>query len=164
MEDSSTRRIYLSGKQYAGLFALVDEQDFDYLNGFKWYYLNGYAIRNSIPQTGAIRMHREIMPCVAPFQVDHINGDRFDNRRCNLRVVTFHQNTMNRKKSRANTSGFTGVFLEKRAVSKPWYAKIGAQINGKSRLLHLGCFATPEEASVAYEAAALKIFGEYRRQ
>ena len=170
--DSIICKIPLSGRKGAGLFALVDKQDYDFLNGWKWSWKDGYAGRSAshseslehdnILRAKTIRMHRVILPCDAPLQIDHINGDKLDNRRCNLRAVTMHQNQMNRTQSCANTSGYRGVSRHKNLKKNPWVAKIS--LWGQKKTLHLGYFATPEEASAVYEAAALEMFGEYRRQ
>ena len=164
MQNSTTCRIPLGGQRGAGLFALVDEEHFAYLSEFRWHYMDGYAARNAIPQPGTIRMHKVIMPCTAPLQIDHINGDRLDNRQCNLRIVTFHQNTMNRKQSCSNTSGYKGVSPCGDSKLNPWRAQIAMQVNGKRKVVNLGLHPTPEAASVAYEAAAKQLFGEYARQ
>jgi len=167
-------RIFLNGQKHAGTFALVDEQDYDHLNGWKWYWSHGYAVRrcthgemlehSDILRQKMIRMHQVILPSVAPLQTDHKNGDRLDNRRCNLRVVTIGQNAMNREKLNRNKSGFTGVFFCSWLKKNPWRAQIGVLTDGKKKQMHLGVYATAEEASAAYEAAAVKVFGEYRRQ
>ena len=76
-------------------------------------------------------------------QVDHINGDRTDNRLENLRKATNAQNAQNNQKIRStNTSGFTGV----RRENKKWLAEIKVNY----RPIRLGLFETPEEAHEAY--------------
>jgi len=86
-------------------------------------------------------------------EVDHKNGDPLDNRRQNLRLCTHAQNQHNTGLSCVNTSGFKGV--SKRG--KRWKAQI--RINGKQT--YLGTYDTPEEAGAAYDAAALKVQGEF---
>lgn len=78
-------------------------------------------------------------------QIDHVNGDRADNRFSNLREATNIENAHNRHKRRNNKSGYTGV----RAESKRWLAEI--KVNYKT--IRLGLFDTPEEASRAYQDA-----------
>ncbi len=73
----------------------------------------------------------------------------------NLRVCTNSQNSMNQLKSRDNTSGYKGVYLCKRTGK--WRASITVQYKVK----RLGRFATPEDASAAYRAAALNLHGEF---
>jgi hypothetical protein len=92
-------------------------------------------------------------------EIDHINRVKSDNRWKNLRPATQVENARNRNKQIDNTSGFRGVF---RAVRKTvrWHAKI--RINGT--LIHLGAFGTPEEASAAYSAAAVKYWGKWGQQ
>lgn len=81
-------------------------------------------------------------------QIDHVNGDRADNRFCNLREATNIENAHNRNKRRNNKSGYTGV----RAENKRWLAEI--KVNYKP--IRLGLFDTPEEASRAYQDARRK--------
>lgn len=89
--------------------------------------------------------------------VDHINGDRMDNRICNLREATFSQNNMNRGAQINNTSGFKGVSWHKRANC--WRADI--RKNGKQ--IHLGSFGTREAAYAAYCQAVDLHHGEFGR-
>ena len=85
-------------------------------------------------------------------QVDHINGDRADNRIENLRLVTNQQNAFNMRPK--GKSGFKGV--------TPVNGKFVARIYPNNKQIILGTFGTPEEASDAYQRAAKKYFGEHR--
>lgn len=90
--------------------------------------------------------------------VDHINGNKLDNRIENLRVVSKSQNGMNRAKQQNNTSGYVGVYFDKRG--KRWRAQIKIQSKTKS----LGSYKTKEEAAEVYDLAATLLFGEYKWQ
>src|SRR3972149_6021810 len=88
-------------------FALVDDEDFEYLNQFAWQCSPlGYATRR-------IGMHREIIKTPKGMYTDHINGNPLDNRKENLRIVTFSQNMLNRKRYKNNKSGHKGVVWNK---------------------------------------------------
>jgi hypothetical protein len=80
-------------------------------------------------------------------QIDHINGNRSDNRLCNLRVVTQQQNAHNKQKNKRNKSGFTGVCWNKK--SSKWQACIS--VNAVT--IYLGVFHTAEQAHAAYLSA-----------
>lgn len=104
-----------------------------------------------------IRMHRAIMQPPDDMQVDHANGDTLDNRRANLRICSHHENSWN---SISNCgSEFKGVSWEMGGRSAPWRARISRQ--GQS--VNLGCWRTAEQAAVAYDGAALMLFGEYAK-
>lgn len=89
--------------------------------------------------------------------LDHINGNRTDNRIDNLRLATVAQNGWNRKAQRSSTSGFKGVTFHRK--SGRWQAAIRYQ--GGPR--HLGLFDTAEQAHAAYVDAANRLFGEFAR-
>ena len=90
-------------------------------------------------------------------QVDHINGDKIDNRFTNLRLASNAQNAMNKGVSARNTSGYKGVSYSERR--QKWVATI--RINGKS--IYLGRYSTPELAHMAYCKAAAELHGEFAR-
>jgi hypothetical protein len=90
-------------------------------------------------------------------QVDHINGERGDNRWDNLRLATPSQNQWNKGPQRNNTSGFPGVHQHKRT------GKYIARLKYKGRPIHLGSFTTAREASKARELTAKALRGEYYR-
>lgn len=89
--------------------------------------------------------------------IDHINGDKRDNRIANLRAASRSQNMANKGPNRNNTSGYKGVWYFKRTGK--WMA--GFRKDGRS--IHVGCFDTPEEAAEARRIAFEKAFGEYAR-
>ncbi len=110
-------------------------------------------------------LHRFIMGCKQGdgVVVDHINGDTLDNRRCNLRLTDRRGNATNIRSSKLQKlGGYKGVSWNPRA--KKWQASICAgeiKANGKRRQLYLGVFTDPAEAARAYDAAALRHFGDF---
>ena len=147
-----------------GQRTLVDDEDYDFLNGFKWSAIwfhnvkNYCAIRNS-PQIGGKRsvmlMARVIMQAQKNQQVDHRNHDTLDNRRENLRLCTNAENSMNRRKHLDNSSGYKGVSWDK--ANDRWVM----QIYQNHRHLEFRRFTDPIEAAKAYDAAATKYFGDF---
>jgi hypothetical protein len=100
-----------------------------------------------------VMMHRLITNAPKNLIVDHINRNTLDNRRENLRICDQSQNIMNRGISKNNTSGHKGVAKFK----NKWIAYIGAN----NEKIHLGTFKTKEEASIAFNKAAVKYHGEF---
>ncbi len=147
-----------------GKYALVDQQDFYWVNNFHWC-INGrgeqfYAVRNILTKHGKtklVRLHREIMKPPAGLLVDHHNCDTLDNRRENLRLATPAQNMQNRRKRKNTSSQFIGVSFHKN--SKVWVVQIVH--NGKH--IWLGRFDSEIEAAKAYDEAARKYHGEFAR-
>ena len=139
-------------------FALVDDEDFDFLNKWRWHTDNkGYVVRRV--RVGGkklvVYMHREIMKTPSGMVTDHINGLRNDNRKDNLRVCTDAENKRNRGKTMNNSSGFKGVYWQKQIGR--WYSRI--MVDNKD--IYLGTFDTPELASKAYIKASKKYHGEF---
>jgi hypothetical protein len=96
-------------------------------------------------------MHRLLLGVSNDVQVDHVNGDRLDNRRANLRPATSSENMCNRKGS----ASFKGVHWDKR--NKKW--RVSIQV--KRKIVRLGRFTDPIEAARAYDEAATVHHGEF---
>ena len=132
-------------KLATGQQAIVDDDDFERVNHFKWYFLpgnqteGGYAYNHN-----AILMHRFILNAPKGLYVDHINRNKLDNRKENLRLVTPLQSHFNTKMSSRNTSGYRGVTFHKE--KQKWMAQLHI-----GKMIFLGYFGTPKEASIARE-------------
>jgi hypothetical protein len=146
-----------------GFVTVVDDEDFKQLSFFKWYALKGakgvYAARRNVPGElpTIILMHRLLLNAPDGVEVDHIDNDSLNNTRANLRFATKSQNG-------ASTRRFddTGQVKRTRGIGfyrGKWTASI--KVNGKS--IYLGRYETEEAAKNAYDAAALKHFGEFAR-
>jgi hypothetical protein len=120
---------------------------------------NGY-IKISINQK-IIPAHRIVWAMLYgtwPFgEIDHIDGNRSNNKACNLREVTRQQNCMNRAKAVNNKTGRKGVSWH--AGAKKWQAHIS--VAGKS--IYLGLFASAEDAGDEYARASEKAYGLFKR-
>lgn len=95
-----------------------------------------------------------------PLIIDHINGDRSDNRIENLRIANTQQNGGNRFGTKESRSKYKGVVSqEARSKKNPWKATI--KYDGKT--IHLGCYKTEEEAAMVYDSAAIRLFGPFAK-
>ncbi len=150
-----------------GKVALVDDEDYEYLNQWNWHTSRGnttfYAKRNYyISKDPLIQrpklMHRDIFERrgvdLKGLGVDHINGNGLDNRWENLRPATDRDNARNRRKQTGCSS--KGVY---RYEGRCWRA----QIHVVDEQISLGYYDTREEAEAAYDAAAKKYFGKFAR-
>jgi hypothetical protein len=140
-----------------GKVAIVDDADFEWLSQWPWFFSTGYAIRREGKLFGRknIMMHRLIMNTPEGMDTDHINGDKLDNRRENLRVCTRSQNMQNTTRRSDNTSGYKGVDWDKEN------GKWRAEIKVDSRRINLGRYDSAEEAALAYDRAAREYHGEF---
>ena len=128
-----------------GGLTLVDPDVLEAMSRWAWRRAeNGYAVRTAWHRK--VLLHREITDCPEGLEVDHINGDKLDNRRANLRIVTRAENERNKPIGRRNTSGFKGVCFDKSRGK--WRA--ATKHAGKNVLI--GRFDSAEAASAAYVA------------
>ena len=139
-----------------GGFALVDPYDYDRLIRYPWRRNNkGYAMYAYTDPKGVrheVYMHRWIMRPTRQEVVDHIDGNRLNNTRANLRVCSQQQNLRYRHCFRNNESGYNGVTQR----GKRWLARIYCD----EQAVRLGLYASAEEAALAYDCAARWLFGE----
>jgi len=147
-----------------GFVALVDDEDFERVNSVgPWHAVvfprGVYAKHTTARVNGkqkSFSMHNFILGMIDKHtEVDHEDHNGLNNQRGNLRVATYQENQRNRRKSHNNTSGYKGVCWNK--ARRKWAAMI--RVNGK--LIHLGRFVAIEDAAQAYDAAALRYFGEF---
>ena len=132
----------------------VDPVDYERLKGYTWRLSShGYAYRTE-QGAGRVYLHREVMG-YPKAHVDHVNGDRLDNRKANLRAATHRQNQHNAKKRGGTASRFKGVSF----YAGKWVARITVDRRNK----YLGCFDDENEAAHAYDVAAREQFGAYAR-
>ena len=136
--------------------AIIDYEDYDRVTQHKWYYgKSNKAISTFGDGKDTILLSRFILDIRDPsILVDHINRDKFDNRKQNLRLCNKSQNAANCK---ARIYKYKGITYNPR--NRNWNAQI--KINYKK--IHLGCFKTDEGAARAYDEAAKKYFGEFAR-
>jgi len=135
-----------------GKFAIVDDADYEWLSQYKWHFATvGYAA--SIINGKSVYMHRLLLTPPAKHYVDHIDRNRLNNARSNLRIVTPTQSLMNQSKRKNVTSSFRGVAF----IQGKWSARI--KVNGQE--IPIGRFRTQKAAAEAYNQAAVQHFGEY---
>ena len=146
-----------------GKFAIVDPEDFERLNQYKWFCTyHGYAsrkvpkeLREHPKQTHSL-MHRELCPVPDGMVVDHINRNPQDNRKANLRPATKQQNCWNAKfKRRPGSSRYTGIYFDKRKGK--WLVHMG--IDGRNRSFNY--YADEVQAAKRYDELAKKYRGEF---
>lgn len=141
-----------------GKFALVDDEDLDYINQWSWMYCSrGYAKRygRKGEKPKVIYMHRVVNKTPKGLETDHINRNKLDNRKRNLRTCTAMQNQHNSIPRNGGYSKYKGVSLYKST------GEYFAQIKINKKRTYLGRFDKEEAAALAYNAAALKNFGEF---
>jgi hypothetical protein len=146
----------------SGETVLVDDRDLPLLQGYAWCITGPGYVGTKIAADGrkvSLYLHRLIMENVLqPGQhVDHVNGDRLDNRRANLRPATPGQNMANSGSKIGSSSQYKGVSFRK--DTGKYRASI--QVNGATN--HLGTFENEDDAARAYDAAALQTWGEFAK-
>ena len=145
-----------------GKVALVDDDDFEYLNQWKWYSSNirgkfyvGRSITVSKYKRKHILIHRFIMNPDKGMVIDHLDGNPLNNQKKNLRICTHEDNMRNCKISIKNTSGYKGVYFDKKNNTYK------SAIKFNKETIYLGYYIDPIDAARAYNTAAIKYFGEF---
>ena len=125
------------------MFSLVSEVDFELVSKYKWHIDSQGYVRTELNRGKFMSMHRLINNTPQGWDTDHINRNKLDNRRENLRTVTRSLNTRNAPLRKDNISGHKGIDFYKRV--KKWRVRIGAK--------SLGYFDDLKDAIVARQKA-----------
>ncbi len=172
-----------------GYKAIVDDEDYDLVTKYygdeviKWYsrISNGakhikYAEKSVLSKRqkeffsnifgyeitfSHLLMHRLIMKCRPDDIIDHIDGNGLNNQKSNLRLCTMQQNAQNRKRRNTNKTGYKGVAKNPliKEGSRCWIAFIHDPQTRKN--IRIGSYYTRQEAAIAYNEMATKLFGEF---
>lgn len=146
---------FLARNKNKTIVGIVDDEDLDLVRGNVNLCSCGYA------RLSGIRLHKVIMKRIlngadipSDKVIDHINRNRLDNRRSNLRLCTVTQNAINRSK-KESSSRYIGVSWKK--TKNKWYA----QIKQNKKVKYLGLFECEKEAAKRYNEEAINLFGEF---
>lgn len=147
------KQIFLS----KGYVALVSPEDYEYVTQYRWYTnkdVTGKVYACRYAGGKRIYMHRELTKCPAHLVVDHINANSLDNRRENMRVC-------NKKENQHNRRGYG--YCKYKGVSMASKTTFRARIYVCPEVgeISLGVYKTADAAALAYDAAALMLFGDY---
>lgn len=166
-----------------GYTTLIDDEDYELVSKSSWFAKIANKYRNTLyaartisnstqrefystligsPILGTqLTLHRLILKCGPNDMVDHIDGNGLNNQKSNLRVCTVQQNAQNRKRRTDNVAGYKGVLRNKHILpgSRCWQAKITDPKTKKQ--ITVGNYYTKEDAAIAYNEMAIKLFGDY---
>ncbi len=134
---------------------MVDDEDYEWLRQYEWQVDRHNSVKTHAPGMKGKLIHRLILNAPEHLEVDHIDGNRLNNQRSNLRLATSSQNKMNRGPRKDNTSGYKGVSWHSQRLK--WTARVKAG----QKYIHLGLFDSKEAAALAYNSAARQLHGEY---
>ncbi len=135
---------------------LFDLADLPLIRRHTWHLgKRGYPATHT--RRGTVVLHRLLFSEAGGMEIDHINGDKLDNRRANLRSCTHQQNGFNQKRRETNTSGYIGVSFA------PRLGCFEAYIHHNGAKHHLGLYADPAAAARVRDCVARLLFGEYAR-
>ena len=142
-----------------GVVARIDDDDYEKFGAFNWHNHEGYGARmvGGRKNRKMLRLHREIMQAPADMEVDHIDGDRTNCQKSNMRLVPRWLNRLNLPLYKNSKSGYKGVTWH--GQTPKWVASI--RFRGKQ--IHIGLFENKHDAAIAYNACAMKLFGEFAR-
>ncbi len=138
---------------------LIDDEDWELVKHYRISVRDGYVYltRQANCKHVEMAMHRFLMGAERGEIVDHIDGNRANNTRANLRIVTMAENAMNRGMSKKNKTGVTGVFWNK------WRKSYTARVSIANVKYYLGQFHSLSAAAAAVEEKARSLRGEYHR-
>jgi AP2 domain len=135
--------------------AVIDDEDFERVNTLRWCQQTNHGVTYACVRFNNeyIYMHKFIAKTKE--KVDHINHDTLNNQKFNLRVVSFLQNNTNRRKCGILTSCYKGVSF------RQLLGRFQAEIRRGDGRYYLGLYHDERMAALAYDLAAIRLFGEH---
>jgi hypothetical protein len=164
VKENKLKKINISTAKRPRKYTLVDDEDFEYLNQWKWYphIVSGkyYARRSKTKdeiednphESKSIYMHRVIIKCPEGYEIDHIDMNPLNNQKSNLRVCRSYENACNKKKQ-SKLFRYKGLAKS----GNRWTSKI----RFKNKIYYLGLYKFKKDAAKAYNCAAKILHGEY---
>lgn len=141
-------KVNLNGENYM----LCDIEDWEKFKGHYLYMSDtGYAVCETMAP-GTLRFHKLVTGTTAEVIIDHIDRNKLNNRKCNLRIATASINAINRDLQSNNKTGYKGVYHDKR------YGTWNARVTVDRKTIHLGTFPTKQEAIAARKAGEEKYY------
>ena len=148
----------IESKVYGTIIVKIDNDDLEKCSKLTWHYAKNKDSKyiQTWVKGKMIKLHRYIMNIDnSNLLVDHISRDTLDNRKSNLRICTYQQNSFNKSIRIDNTSGITGISFHN--INKKWRAKI----KYNNLTIHLGYFEDINEALINRRVVEEILFGEY---
>jgi len=163
--------IDISTPKYPNTFTMVDDEDYDFLNQWKWgsvikssgkIYAGRGFLREEKQTKNTLRMHQAILATKDGFEIDHIDGNGLNNQKSNLRYATHQQNLWNVKKIKKNSlSKYLGVSQSRYLYNGKWLCYYVAKITVKKKPKYLGCSKNEIEMAKLRDFHAKKEYGEF---
>jgi hypothetical protein len=147
---------HVIGRTTKGVMFYFDVADQERIKANTWFFTKRGYVATHIKRK-VKTMHRFLIGDISGMDVDHINGNKLDNRRSNLRICTHQENMFNQKKRSTNTTGYMGVSYMKRADRYEAYV----HYSGKKH--YIGLFHKAVDAAKARDKKASLLFGTYAR-
>lgn len=143
---------------WRGNIILIDTEDLNKVSNYNWH-INSEGYARARIKTRYRTMHRLILDLVnsdinLQLHIDHINRNKLDNRKSNLRICTNAENQQNAKLPITNKSGYKGIRFIEKQTKRPWRVNIRAN----KQKIEIGSYATLEEAIEARKQAELQYF------
>lgn len=133
---------------------LIDKDDYNKVSKYTWK-LNEEGYIYGTYKGKHTYIQRVIMNTPKDYDTDHINQNKLDNRKCNLRICKHSENIRNRRKYSCNNSGFKGVYLHKKSYKWKTY------IRNEGKTINLGTYNKLEDAVKVRREKEIELFGEF---
>lgn len=172
MNKYTKHKNYITGYTFDNQKFIIDVEDYDKIKAYQWYVKdNGYVFSSKTKTHGSIYLHKLILNFPTE-HIDHINKDKLDNRKSNLRICKQYQNNRNKNKmtTRTCSTDYIGVNkystcrYSKRKQRIITYTYYRAYIRIDNKHIHIGNYDNLEDALIARLKAEYKYFGEYAPQ